>query len=61
MNNRLFRVMEQHARIDAALRTEQLRTCADWQKVLTLKKLKLRAKDLIQRSLQRRGILQLTR
>ena len=53
MNSRLFRIMEQHARIDAALRAEPRRKGADWQRVLTLKKLKLRVKDLTQRLLTR--------
>ena len=53
MNSRLFRMMERHARIDAALRAEQQRRSVNWQRLLTLKKLKLRAKDLIQRLLAR--------
>lgn len=54
MSNRLFRMMEQHARIDAALRAEQRRRGANWARVAELKKLKLRVKDLMQRLLARR-------
>ena len=49
MNPRLFRLIETHARVDAALRREQQRSAADWQRIGELKKLKLRAKDVIHR------------
>jgi uncharacterized protein len=57
MSSRLFRMMEQHARIDAALRQEQRRRGADWQRVLTLKKLKLRIKDLMHRMVTRQRLV----
>lgn len=49
MNPRLYRMIETHARVDEALRREQSRRAADWQRVVELKKLKLRIKDLIHR------------
>lgn len=58
MDSQLFRMTEQHARIDAQLRAEQRRKGANWQKILTLKRLKLRVKDLIRRNLQRRAATQ---
>lgn len=58
MDSQLFRMTEQHARIDAQLRAEQGRKGANWQKILTLKRLKLRVKDLIRRNLQRRAATQ---
>ncbi len=56
MNPRLFRLIETHARVDAALREEQRRAAADWSRVTTLKKLKLRVKDLIHRALTQRRV-----
>ncbi len=53
MNSRLFRLIETHARVDAALRREQQRKAANWQRIGELKKLKLRAKDVIQRLIAR--------
>jgi hypothetical protein len=49
MNPRLFRLIETHERIDRALQGEQKRPLPDWFRLLRLKKLKLRAKDLIHR------------
>lgn len=54
MNPRIFRMLETHARIDDALRREQTRPSADWQRVRELKKLKLRIKDLIGRLMARK-------
>lgn len=54
MNPRIFRMLETHARIDDALRREQTRPAADWQRVRELKKLKLRIKDLIGRLMTRK-------
>lgn len=54
MNPRVFRMIETHARIDDALRREQTRPAADWQRVRELKKLKLRIKDLIGRLVSRK-------
>ena len=54
MNPRVFRMIETHARIDDALRREQSRPAADWQRVRELKKLKLRIKDLIGRLVARK-------
>lgn len=54
MPPRLYRLIEAHQRIDAALRAEQKRRWPDGFRLLRLKKLKLRAKDLIHR-LTRRG------
>lgn len=49
MNPRLYRLIETHQRIDAELRSEQKRPWPDSFRLLRLKKLKLRAKDLIHR------------
>ena len=53
MHPRLYRLIETHARIDRALRREQRRPLPDWFRLLRLKKLKLRAKDLIHRLTRR--------
>jgi uncharacterized protein YdcH (DUF465 family) len=55
MNPRLFRMIETHARVDDALRREQQRAAADWQRITELKKLKLRIKDLIHRLLRHKA------
>ena len=49
MSNRLYRLMLAHQRIDEQLRREQCRRGASPFLVMRLKKLKLRAKDLMQR------------
>ena len=49
MHPRLFRLIETHQRIDGALRSEQGRPMPDTARLMRLKKLKLRAKDLIHR------------
>ena len=49
MFNRLYRLMQTHQRIDEQLRREQGRRGASPFLVMRLKKLKLRAKDLMQR------------
>lgn len=49
MSSRLFRLTEIHQRIDDALRREQKRRFPDLFRMMKLKKLKLRAKDLIHR------------
>ena len=53
MNSRLYTLIEKHQRIDAALRDEQRRPAPDILQVMRLKRLKLRAKDLIARVLRR--------
>jgi uncharacterized protein YdcH (DUF465 family) len=59
MHPRLFRLLETHRRIDDALRNEQDRPSANWQRVQTLKKLKLRVKDLAGRVMRRRSLARL--
>ena len=54
MFNRLYRLMLAHQRIDEQLRREQRRRGASPFLVMRLKKLKLRAKDLIHRLSQSR-------
>ena len=54
MLNRLYRLMQTHQRIDEQLRREQTRRGASPFLVMRLKKLKLRAKDLMQRLSQSR-------
>lgn len=49
MSDRLYRLMLTHQRIDDALRLEQRRPAASPFALMRLKKMKLRAKDLIQR------------
>ena len=49
MSRRLFRLMLVHQRIDDALRREQRRLLPDPFATQRLKKLKLRAKDLMHR------------
>ena len=49
MSDRLCRLMLAHQRIDEQLRREQRRRGASPFLVMRLKKLKLRAKDLMQR------------
>ena len=49
MSDRLYRLMLTHQRIDDALRREQRRRGVSPFAVMRLKKLKLRAKDLIAR------------
>lgn len=49
MHPRLFRLIESHQRIDQALRWEQRRRFPDMFKLMRLKRLKLRAKDMIHR------------
>jgi uncharacterized protein len=57
MHPRLFRLLETHRRIDDALRTEERRPAANWQRVQMLKRLKLRVKDLAARLMRRRQIV----
>ena len=49
MNPRLFRLIETHHRIDRALGVEQKRPLPDGFRLMRLKKLKLKVKDLIHR------------
>lgn len=56
MSSRLFRLTEIHQRIDDALRKEQRRRFPNSFEMIRLKKLKLRAKDLMSR-LTRRPLL----
>lgn len=55
MSNRLFQLIERHARIDEALRHEQQRPGANWQRLIELKRLKLRIKDVIHRLSRRQN------
>ena len=49
MHPRLFRLIETHQRIDQRLSDEQRRPRPDSLQLMRLKRLKLRAKDLIHR------------
>ncbi|HEY8592928.1 MAG TPA: DUF465 domain-containing protein [Sphingomicrobium sp.] len=49
MNPRLYRLLEVHQRLDEQLISEERRRLPNWRKVMQLKRLKLRAKDLIHR------------
>ncbi len=53
MHPRLYRLIEAHQRIDSALRREQRRRWPDSFQILRLKKLKVKAKDLIHRFTRR--------
>ena len=56
MHPRLYRLIETHQRIDDALRSEQRRRWPDAFEVMRLKRLKLRAKDLIHRFARKTAI-----
>ena len=49
MHPRLFRLIETHHRIDRALSAEHKRPLPDGFRLMRLKKLKLKVKDLIHR------------
>jgi hypothetical protein len=49
MHPRLFRLLETHQRIDSRLRGELRRPLPDSLRLMRLKRLKLRAKELIRR------------
>lgn len=49
MPRRLFRMMLRHQRVDELIRREQRRRAPDVFKLMRLKKLKLRIKDMIRR------------
>jgi len=55
MHSRLYRLLEAHQRIDGQLRVEQQRRWKDWFRIVRLKKLKLRVKDLIHRQTLQAG------
>lgn len=55
MSDRLYRLFEVHQRIDEELRQEQRRRSRDPFRIMRLKRLKLRAKDLIHRLTLRPG------
>lgn len=55
MTARLYRLTEMHQRIDEKLRLEQKRRAPDGLQMTRLKKMKLRAKDLITRLTSRQG------
>ena len=55
MHPRLFRLIEAHQRIDKSLRRELKRPRPDGFRLMRLKRLKLRAKDLIHRFTLRPG------
>ena len=53
MHPRLFRLIETHQRIDKSLRREMKRPRPDGFRLMRLKRLRLRAKDLIHRFMLR--------
>lgn len=53
MSTTHFRLLERHARIDAALRREQRRKIPDPYLMIRLKKMKLAIKDRIMAALKR--------
>lgn len=55
MHPRLFRLIEKHQRIDRLLESELRRPGRDSFRVMRLKRLKLRVKDLIHRFTMRSG------
>ena len=55
MNPRLYRLMEKHQRIDHLIQLEQGRRWRDPFRLIQLKKLKLRVKDLIRRQTLQAG------
>ena len=54
MTKRLFKLTEVHSRLDTALRSELRRRVPNGLRLLVLKKLKLRAKDMITRLVRKR-------
>lgn len=56
ITDRLFRIMESHARIDAALRHAENVAKPDNAAILQLRQLKARAKALIANVLERRAV-----
>ena len=59
MSNRLFSLLEQHQKLDEALRLAERRKRHDWHELVRLKKLKLAVKDRIARLLHRKGAITL--
>ena len=55
MHPRLYRLLETHSWIDQALREEQRRRRPDLLRMIRLKELKLRVKDLMHRLTARRA------
>ncbi|WP_343342840.1 DUF465 domain-containing protein [Sphingomicrobium sp. XHP0239] len=55
MTARIFRLTELHQKIDAQLRVQQRRKFPDQFAIAKLKKLKLRAKDMLYRMTWRRS------
>ena len=55
MHPHLYRLMEKHQRIDGLLQIEQRRRRRDPFRIMRLKKLKLRVKDLIHHFNARQG------
>lgn len=53
MHPRLYRLTETHHRIDRALRDEQRRPLPDPFRLIQLKKLKLRVKDVMHRLMRK--------
>lgn len=53
MHPRLYRLVEAHQRIDRSLRQELRNRWRDPVRIIQLKKLKLRVKDLIHRFIRR--------
>ncbi|QIK96732.1 DUF465 domain-containing protein [Sphingomonas sp. HDW15A] len=49
MSRRMFRIMLRHQRIDELIRREQRHRAPDVFKLMRLKKLKLKAKDMLRR------------
>jgi uncharacterized protein YdcH (DUF465 family) len=56
ITDRLFRIMESHARIDAALRRAEGSAQPDNAAITKLRHLKFRAKSLIAAALERRTV-----
>ena len=55
MTKRLFKLTEAHSRLDTAVRAELRRRVPNGLRLLVLKKLKLRAKDMIARLMRKRS------
>ncbi len=53
MSDRMFRLMQRHQKLDAALRAAHRRRLADPFEIVRLKKLKLAIKDRIARLMRR--------
>jgi hypothetical protein len=56
MNDRIFRLLSKHQRLDEALRAEQARRLPDFTRLQRLKRMKLAVKDRLAALMRRRRV-----